>query len=215
MSTPKEPTRLMIVLEVSAGAAERLQAALGAADVASVVLMPAADGILDAATAAPLVAAIQTAGAAAIILGDARLARTLKADGVHVPASDAPSEAYALAREIVGARMLVGIETGTLRHDAMTAGEEGADYVAFGIPDPVKNRDIAAEHRTGLVQWWAEIFEVACVALDAASLAEAAALAEAGADFVALRLGAGTSPAVAAETARTYGAAIQQGRLAS
>jgi thiamine-phosphate pyrophosphorylase len=66
----------------------------------------------------------------------------------------------------------------------MEAGEAGADYVMFGEPD-------AAGHRPSFdavvdrVAWWAEVFEVPCVAY-AARLEEIPALAGAGADFVAV-----------------------------
>ena len=70
------------------------------------------------------------------------------------------------------------------RHDAMLAGEAGADYVMFGEPDRSGGRPPfdAIEER---LDWWAELFEAPCVGY-AASLDEVAPLAQAGADFVAL-----------------------------
>ena len=70
----------------------------------------------------------------------------------------------------------------------MTLGEAGADYVGFGIPAHVEDRETARGRRLELVEWWSEIFEIPCVALDVDALADAAALAAAGADFVALQL---------------------------
>jgi thiamine-phosphate pyrophosphorylase len=70
------------------------------------------------------------------------------------------------------------------RHDAMLAGEAGADYVMFGEPSQTGSRpafDAVAER----VAWWAELFEVPCVGF-ANSLEEVGRLAVAGADFVAL-----------------------------
>ena len=89
---------------------------------------------LEAGTVAPLVAAAQAQGAAALVEGDARLARTVKADGVHVPWSKTPLAAYTEAREILGARAMIGGDAGRRRHDAMQLGEAGADYIGFGIP---------------------------------------------------------------------------------
>jgi thiamine-phosphate pyrophosphorylase len=69
------------------------------------------------------------------------------------------------------------------RHDAMTAAEQGADYVMFG--------DVQGGHRPSFeaiverITWWAEVFEVPCVAM-AESLDEVGPLAAAGADFVAV-----------------------------
>jgi len=204
----REPTRLMLVVETGEGALARLEAALAAGDVASVVIRAAAGRALDAASVKPLVAAIQARGVAALIDGDARLARTLKADGVHVPVSDSGSAAYAEAREIVGSGAIVGFDAGRSRHDAMTAGEEGADYVAFGIPAFVKDRASAEERQIDLVAWWTEIFEVPAVAFDVADMALVGALADAGADFVAVSLSPGAPPSAAAELVRAAMAAL-------
>ena len=66
----------------------------------------------------------------------------------------------------------------------MTAAELGADYVMFGEPGEAGARPAfgAIEER---IAWWAEVFEAPCVGY-AAEAAEVAALAAAGADFVAL-----------------------------
>ena len=66
----------------------------------------------------------------------------------------------------------------------MTAGEVGADYVMFG--EPRRDGCVPPLAETlERVAWWAEIFVTPCVAY-AARLDDAAALAAAGADFVAL-----------------------------
>jgi thiamine-phosphate pyrophosphorylase len=66
----------------------------------------------------------------------------------------------------------------------MLAGEGGADYVLFGEPDPTGSRpsfDAVLER----VAWWAEVLTIPCVGY-AADLAEAQALTNAGADFIAV-----------------------------
>ena len=45
------------------------------------------------------------------------------------------------------------------------------------------------------MSWWAEIFEVPCVAFDVATPEDAEQLASAGADFIGLRIEAGEAPA--------------------
>lgn len=202
MTEAREPTRLMLVLETGDGALARLEAAFAAGNVASVVLRGTDGRAADASGCKPLVTAIQARGAAALIDGDARLARTLKADGVHVPVSEAGSAAYAEAREIVGSGAIAGFDAGRSRHDAMTAGEDGADYVGFGIPAFVKDRETAIERQIELIAWWSEIFEVPCVAFDVADAETAGVLAAAGADFVALTLPNGTTAPDAAERVR-------------
>ena len=65
----------------------------------------------------------------------------------------------------------------------MAAGEAGADYVMFG--EPARGVAPPLEATLERVGWWAEIFQTPCVAY-AASLDDVAALAAAGADFIAL-----------------------------
>src|SRR5687768_5935573 len=183
---------LYLVVEATASSAdETLRAALGAADIAAVLLAAGLGRELQAGTVAPLVATAQAYGAAALVEGDAGLARAVKADGVHVPCSKTPLAAYTEAREIMGARAMIGGDAGRSRHDAMQLGEAGADYIGFGIPAHVDDRATAAARRLELVAWWNEIFEIPVVAFDVATAAETSALAAAGADFVAARVPSG------------------------
>ena len=76
------------------------------------------------------------------------------------------------------------------RHDAMLAAEAGADYAMFGEPDRSGgqgNQGNRPAFDTVLerIAWWAELFQPPCVGY-AANLDEVGALAQAGADFVAL-----------------------------
>ena len=73
--------QLYVVIEAGDAAPERLAAAFGAADLASVLIVPPAGRPLDAAAARPLIEAAQRRGAAALVATDARLARSLGADG--------------------------------------------------------------------------------------------------------------------------------------
>lgn len=196
--------QLMLAIETGSGAPARLAAALAAAPAASVVIR-VPEGT-PAGEVQALVAAAQAAGAAALIENDARLARTLKADGVHLSPGHAKS--FEEAREIVGSRGIVGVDVGRSRHEAMVAGEGGAEFVAFGIPDHVGDREKAHKRRCELVAWWSEIFEVPVVAFDVTNAEEAAQLAAAGADFVALKLPAREPPAASGELVRAASSAI-------
>jgi thiamine-phosphate pyrophosphorylase len=183
-------SELFAVLEAGAGAAECLAAALEAADLASLLILPPAGASLEPGAAKPLVDLAQNAGTAALIAGDAELARALGADGVHLGAGRDLAGAYAQARGIVGRRGIVGVDPGISRHDAMTLAEAGADYIAFGAPAHLKDRAKARARRDELVAWWGEIFEVPCVAFDVETAEEAEMLAGAGADFIAIGLAA-------------------------
>jgi thiamine-phosphate pyrophosphorylase len=204
-----EGCQLYAVVEAGEGALARLEAALAAADIACALIVAPAGRALDAAGARPLIEVARQGGATVLLAGDASLARSLGADGVHIGGAANLADAYQEARRILGSEV-VGIDPGISRHDAMSLAEAGADYVAFGAPAHLKDRDKARTRRNELVAWWAEIFQVPCVALDAGTAEEARALAEAGADFVALTLGSGLPPAAARDLAQTFAAAARE-----
>jgi thiamine-phosphate pyrophosphorylase len=207
--------QLYVVIEAGDAAPERLAAAFGAADLASVLIVPPAGRPLDAAAARPLIEVAQRRGAAALVATDARLARSLGADGVHLGSPADPGDSYQAARAILGPSGVIGVDPGISRHDAMTLAEAGADYIAFGAPAHLKDRDKARTRRDELVAWWAEIFQVPCVAFDVETAQEADALAAAGVDFVAVTLPAGQSAAAARDLVAAIAAAIGARETAS
>lgn len=158
-----------------------LRAALDAADFAAVLLkFPIEQEAAVRPAVAMLAPLVQGRGVALLLDGRADLASSLPADGAHLTGVDALRRAIPSLKpeRIAGAG---GMKT---RHDAMLAGESGADYVMFGEPDPAGRRPEfgALVER---IAWWAELFELPCVGY-AADCEEAAALAAAGADFVAV-----------------------------
>ncbi|HVT56684.1 MAG TPA: thiamine phosphate synthase [Xanthobacteraceae bacterium] len=117
---------------------------------------------------------------AALLLGNrADLVAKTKADGAHL--SNFPEQAAQI--KLLQPRYIAGAAGLASRHDAMLAGEAGADYVMFG--EPVNGKRPSLDAIIERVAWWAEIFETPCVAYSA-SLDEIPALVRAGADFVAL-----------------------------
>jgi len=190
------PLARLYLLVPASGAAEeiaRLSAEIRRlgeqADIAAVLLRT---GISDATPDAknggealsaplrPLVEAAHAIEAACLIEGNTALAGTLGADGAHLDGTAALRAALPILRPdgIAG--------TGGLRskHDAMTAGELGTDYVMFGEPD-ASGRRPPFETTLERIDWWAQLFEPPCVG-HAASLDEVSALAKAGADFIAV-----------------------------
>lgn len=206
MAAPK----LYLVVEMGSGVDAAVDAALASGPVASVLLMPAPGETLNAQSLKAAVEAVQRRNIAALVADDANMARIVRADGVHLTWSKDQPQRYRDARETLGARAIVGADAGRSRDDAMTLGEDGADYVAFGIPAHVEDRDTAFGRQCELLSWWAEIFEVPCVALDAETPEAAADLAASQADFVAVRLAAGIPARDAAERVKAFTAAITQ-----
>ena len=88
------------------------------------------------------------------------LVERLGLDGVHL--SDGARSVRA-ARKALGADAIVGAFCGTSRHDGMTAGEAGADYVSFGpVGETVLGDGQVAEPE--IFQWWSQMIELPVVA---------------------------------------------------
>ena len=117
-----------------------------------------------------------------VVEAEPREAARLKADGVHLSATDPHLDEALRALKPDG---IVGVGALSSRDVAMTAGEADVDYLMFGEPRP---DGYVPPLLTTLDQtrWWAEIFNVPCVAY-AARLDDVWPLVEAGAEFVALR----------------------------
>jgi thiamine-phosphate pyrophosphorylase len=64
----------------------------------------------------------------------------------------------------------------------MTAGEDGADYIAFGALDQAVDGLLL-----DVLGWWSEVFVLPCLALAGGGPDAAARLVEAGADFLGAR----------------------------
>lgn len=182
-AAPRRPApRLYLVTPQNpAGLADKLAQSLGAADVAAVLLrLPPTDERSHVNQAKALAPIVQDKGAALILDGHPDLAVRAGADGAHLNGIDALKDALATLKpaRIAGCG---GLET---RHHAMLAAEAGVDYVMFGEPDENGNRP-SFDAIVDRVAWWAEVFEIPCVGF-AASFEEVEAIAQAGADFVAV-----------------------------
>lgn len=163
----------------------RIVKTLHATAAVTLVLTPPAD---EAATAPDrtraLVKQVQDLGVAVLFLDDAEKASETEADGVHLTSRPDIEAAYGIARGIIGPRAIVGVEAGLSRHDAMTLGEAGADYVAFGSASGDETGD---DEQVDLIAWWSNLFVVPCVAFGVETAEQAAEASIAGADFIAVR----------------------------
>ncbi len=156
-----------------------LPALLAGADVAAVLVrLKPTDPRSMISRIKALAPAIQDRGAALLLDGHAELVARAGADGAHLTGIEALQEALPTLKP----DRIAGVGGLATRHDSMTAGETGADYVLFGEPDATGKRP-SSEAIAERLQWWAELFEPPCVGF-AASREEAYEFAGAGADFV-------------------------------
>ena len=97
----------------------------------------------------------------AVVIDDhIKLAQRHGLDGVHLTTG---AKQVRYARRELGDDAIVGAFSGASRHDGMTAGEMGADYVAFG---PAGTTALGTGDRAGrdLFAWWSEMIEVPVIA---------------------------------------------------
>ena len=97
---------------------------------------------------------------ALVIENHLMLVERLGLDGVHL--ADGARHVRA-ARKALGKDAIVGAFCGTSRHDGMTAGEAGADYVGFG-PAGVSTLNDGSQAAPELFEWWSEMIELPVVA---------------------------------------------------
>lgn len=180
----KNSTRLLLMTPAVHDAvafAPLLQAACRAGDIAAVVLdLPATDEVKTLSEARIITSHLEGTGTVLMLANRPSLAEPAGVDGAHFTSLDE----LQTTRTKLAIGRLAGVGGLQSRHDAMVAAESGVDYVMFGEPDRSGKRP-GFPALVERVSWWAEIFQIPCVAY-AASLDEIAELADARADFVAL-----------------------------
>lgn len=135
------------------------------------------------ALAPGLIKAARSRGVTVILNDDPQLASVLGCDGVHVGQEDASVKQ---ARADLGPKALIGATCHDSRHLAMTAGEQGADYVAFGAVYETATKTPKSRASLELFTWWRELFELPCVAIGGITPDNARPVIEAGADYLAV-----------------------------
>jgi thiamine-phosphate pyrophosphorylase len=182
----REPTQLYLIspLDVTGAFPERLARALDAAPVAAFQFrVKDVDQHEAARLAEPLQKICADRGVAFIVNDSVALAKRLGVDGVHLGQDDGSVEE---AREILGRDAQIGVTCNNSRHLAMDAGDEGADYVAFGAYFPTTTKDVKHMAGLDLLEWWQSIFEIPCVAIGGITPENCGPLVKAGADFLAV-----------------------------
>lgn len=149
----------------------------------------------------------------AFILNDrADLTAQLSADGVHLGVDDM---SIADARAIVGSDVVIGATAHASRHIAIEAGEQGADYVAFGAFYPTTSKPQEKNEKWGvpnpdILEWWQAFMLLPCVAIGGINAANCAPLVTAGADFIAAITAVWNHPKGSKEAVKEFNQAIQK-----
>ncbi|MEX0328686.1 MAG: thiamine phosphate synthase [Ruegeria sp.] len=163
METPEQPQIYLITPPTIALSSfpDQLARVLDGAEIACIRLALAGNDEDTISRAADVCREVAHARDVALVIANhVLLSQRLGLDGVHL--DDAARSVRAARREL-GPDAIVGSFCGASSHDGMTAGEAGADYVAFG---PVGNASLGDGSRAeqDLFQWWSEMIEVPVVA---------------------------------------------------
>jgi len=100
----------------------------------------------------------QSRGVAFLLNDRADLVRSTGCDGAHVGQEDMPARQ---ARALMGPEATLGVTCKGSRDLAMQAGEDGADYVAFGAFLSVRHEGRGrASSMPEILQWWSDLMGI-------------------------------------------------------
>ncbi len=109
------------------------------------------------------------------------LAQEIGLDGVHL--INPEPKALREARKALGADAIIGVYANNSRHDGITLGEIGVDYVSFG---PISDDGLGTELAPAdLFDWWSDMIEIPLIAEGAITVRSLEAIKD-YVDFVAL-----------------------------
>ena len=182
----REPCQLYLIspLDVGGDFPARLARALDAGPVAAFQLrVKGVDDHEAARLGEPLMRICADREVSFIVNDSIGLAKRLGADGVHLGQDDGE---VSDARARLGRDAQIGVTCHDSRHMAMEAGEQGADYVAFGAFFPTTTKQVEHHAELDILTWWQTWFELPCVAIGGITPGNCAPLVRAGADFLAV-----------------------------
>ena len=186
--------------------ADRLARALDGGDVAAVQLR--LKGVDDATWHRAIDAlrpVTQSRGVAFLLNDRADLVVPTGCDGVHVGQEDLPAPQ---ARKLIGPGLTLGVTCKDSRDLAMQAGEDGADYVAFGAFFSSGTKAVTVQADPEILTWWSELMELPCCAIGGITAENCAPLVRAGANFLAVVAAVWSHPEGEAAGVRALNAAI-------
>lgn len=194
-----------------AGFAVTLDAAFAAGDVACLqIRLKTEAGATDEdalrAAAKALIPLARAKDVAVLINDSARVAREVRADGVHLGQEDGDPAA---ARALLGSDAILGVTCHASKDLAFEAAEAGADYVAFGAFFPTLTKEPIARAEPELLAWWSHATTLPSVAIGGINAENCAPLVSAGADFLAVSSAVWSHPKGPAAAVAELNAAIE------
>lgn len=195
----------------------QLEEALETGKIASLQLRLKEAGDAEILAAAQAIRPLCHAHEVAFILNDApHLLAESGADGLHLGQEDLAQSSVKAVREQIGPEPVLGITCHASLHLAMEAGEQGADYVAFGAFYPTTSKPIEKQEKWGrpdanLLRRWSEMATLPCVAIGGITPENATPLVQAGADFIAVITGIWNHPQGPAAAIRAYEPCLRDG----
>ena len=188
------------------GFADTLAAALDAGDVAAVQLrLKDVDDSAVLRAVDVLRPVAQSRGVAFLLNDRADLAARSGCDGAHVGQDDMKARE---ARALLGPERMLGVTCKASRDLAFAAGDDGADYVAFGAFFTSATKESTVRADPEILEWWSELMEIPCVAIGGITPENCAPLVRAGAHFLAVVSAVWGHPDGAAAGVRAMNAAI-------
>ena len=112
------------------------------------------------------------------------------------------------ARKLIGPDRTLGVTCKDSRDLAMQAGEDGADYVAFGAFFSSGTKAVTVQADPEILTWWSELMELPCCAIGGITAENCAPLVRAGANFLAVVAAVWSHPEGEAAGVRALNAAI-------
>lgn len=187
MTTPTDRCRLYLITPPAFAITtfiEQVKAALGAGDVIALQLRLKEAEDAEILAAADALQPICTAHDVAFIINDrVDIAKETGADGVHLGEEDGSVDE---ARATLGPEAIIGASCYASSDRAMTAAEQGADYVAFGAFFPTQTKTPKAMPDPDILTWWSTYTVIPCGAIGGITPKNATPLVKAGADFLAV-----------------------------
>jgi len=158
--------------------------------------------------AAETIQPVTQAAEVALLINDRPdLAKQSGADGVHLGQSDTGCRE---ARALLGEEASIGVTCHGSIDLAFQAGEDGADYVAFGAFFPTETKQAPARTHPEILAQWAEATVLPSVAIGGITPQSCAPLVAAGADFLAVSGAVWNGPNGPEEAVRSFMNAIDE-----